>query len=247
MIGRAKTLVYHQDTRVVLSQFIEKAKQKMMLISVNTRKRDSKKAEVKGKCFKKVKVEESQTDCGSSHISTNEAHTSYNLLEIAGKIRKQIAKWKNSQKETFLKQLKEHTDFEIKVRSTAGSAGSDSTVDVSISYKTCNTSSSLGTHNKPNSFVISNWTCHVKNCKVKMEKEKCNDQKTLTNFLKPQTSDYKEMKVAQSKNADVLTNVNDTTVEVKDSENNTNDNQKVFWLSPSYCSTMGGIQLMILQ
>ena len=65
----------------------------MMLISVNTRKRDSKKAEVKGKCFKKVKVEESQTDCGSSHVSTNEAHTSYNLLEIAGKIRKQIAKW----------------------------------------------------------------------------------------------------------------------------------------------------------
>ena len=61
------------------------------------------------------------------------------------------------------------------------------------------------------------------------------------------------MEVAQSKNADVLTNVNDTTVEVKDSEtsltdlsndenlgNNSNDNQKVFQLSPSYCSTMGG-------
>ena len=46
--------------------------------------------------------------------------------------------------------------------------------------------SSLGTHNKPNSFVISNWTCHVKNCQVKKEKEKCNDQKTLTNILKPQ-------------------------------------------------------------
>ena len=111
----------------------------------------------------------------------------------------------------------------------------------------------MGTHNKPNSFVISNWTRHVKNCKVKSEKEKCNDQKTLTNFLKPQTFDYKEMEVAQSKNTDVLTCVNDTTVEVKDFEtsltdfsndenlgNNSNDNQKVFRLSPSYCSTMGG-------
>ena len=152
----------------------------MMLISVNTRKSDSKKAEEKAKCFKKI-AEESQTDCGSSHISTNEAHTSYNLLEIASKIRKQIAKWQTSQKETHLKQLKEHTDFEIKVRSTAGSAGSDSSVDVSISCKTCNASSLLGTPNKPNSFVISNWTCHVKNCKVKREKEKYN-QKTLTNF-----------------------------------------------------------------
>ena len=50
-----------------------------------------------------------------------------------------------------------------------------------------------------------------------------------------------------------LTNVNNTTVEVKDSEtsltdlsndknlgNNSNDNQKVFRLRPSYCSTMGG-------
>ena len=108
-----------------------------MLISVNTCKRDSKKAEVKCKCFKKVKVEESQTDCGSFHVSTNEARTSINLLEITNKTWKQIAKWQNSQKETHLKQLKEHTDFEIKVQSTAGSAGSDSCVDVSISCKTC--------------------------------------------------------------------------------------------------------------
>ena len=61
------------------------------------------------------------------------------------------------------------------------------------------------------------------------------------------------MEVAQSKKADVFTNVNDTTIEVKDSEtsltdlsndenlgNNSNNNQKVFRLGPSYCSTMGG-------
>ena len=145
-----------------------------------------------------------------------------------------------------MKQLKEHRDFEIKCI-----AGSDSSVDVSITCKICNASSSLGMHDKPNSFLISNWTRHAKNCLVK--KEKCNDQRTLTNFLKPQATNHKEMEAVRSKNVDVPTNANDTTMKVKDSEtsstglsndadlgNNSNDNQQVFRLSPSYCSAIGG-------
>ena len=100
--------------RVILSQFIEKIEQRIMLTFTNTHKRDAKRAEVRCKYSKRVKVEESEDDHGISHVSTNETNPPHNLLEKTYKIRKQIVKWQNLQKETQLKQLKEHKDFEIK-------------------------------------------------------------------------------------------------------------------------------------
>ena len=152
---KSKNISVPPGHRVILSQFIEKIKQRIMLTSTNIRKRDPKRAELRCKYTKRVKVEESEDDHGISH---GETHPSHNLLEIANKIRKQIVKWQNSQKETHLKQLKEHKDFEIKVQSAVGA---DCSVDVSITCKICNVSSSLGMHDKPNSFLISNWTRHA--------------------------------------------------------------------------------------
>ena len=145
--------------RVILSQFIEKVKQRISLTTTITHKRDTKRTEVRCKYSKKVKVEERQTDHVSSQVSANKAHLPNNLLDIAGKNRKQIVKWQNSQKEMQLKQFKEHKDYEIKVQSVAGPV---CFVDVSFTCKIYNISSTLGMHDKPNSFFISNWTCHVK-------------------------------------------------------------------------------------
>jgi len=173
-------------------------------------------------------------------------HSPNDLFEIAGKIQKQIVKWQNSQKEMHLKQLKEHKDFEIKVQSAAGLRCS---VAASINCKICNISSSLGMHDKPNSFLISNWTRHTKNCKAKQET--CHDQKTLNNFLKPQVTDHStETAIIQSESLDLPKNNNNATVEVrkdseisstilnkhKNSENQSNsvddNNQQVFRLAP---------------
>ena len=111
---KSKNISVSPGYRVILSQFIEKIKQRIMLTSTNTCKRDAKRAEVMCKYSKRVKVEESEDDHGISHVSTNETHPPHNLLEKTNKIRKQIVKWQNSQKEIQLKQLKEHKDFEIK-------------------------------------------------------------------------------------------------------------------------------------
>ena len=66
--------------------FIDKIKQTIMLTSTNTCKRDAKRAEVRCKYSKRVKVEESEDDHGISHVSTNETHPPNNLLEKANKI-----------------------------------------------------------------------------------------------------------------------------------------------------------------
>ena len=146
---KSKNISVPPGHRVILSQFIEKIKQRIMLTSTNTCKRDAKRAEVRCKYSKRVKVEESEDDHGICHVSTNKTHPPHNLLEKTNKIRKQIVKWQNSQKETQLKQLKEHKDFKIKIQSAVGA---DCSVDVSITCKICNVSSSLGMHDKPNPF-----------------------------------------------------------------------------------------------
>ena len=148
----------------------------------------------------------------------------------------------------FTKRNTLEADFEIKVQSAVGA---DCSVDVSITCKICNVSSSLGMHDKPNSFLISNRTRHAKNCTAK--KEKCHDQRTLNKFLKPQVADHTETATEQSKSVDMPVNNNNATIEVnKVSEtssvglnhhkNNSVDKQHVFWMgSLSYCpSKIGG-------
>ena len=67
---KSKNISVPPGHRVILSQFIEKIKQKIMLTSTNTCKRDAKRAEVRCKYSKRVKVEESEDDHGISHDST---------------------------------------------------------------------------------------------------------------------------------------------------------------------------------
>ena len=95
---KSKNISVPPGHRVILSQFIEKIKQRIMLTSTNTCKRDAKRAEVRCKYSKRVKLEESKDDHGISHVNTNETHPPHNLLEKTNKIRKQIVKWQNSQK-----------------------------------------------------------------------------------------------------------------------------------------------------
>ena len=98
-------------------------------------------------------------------------------------------------------------------------------------------------HDKPNSFLIYNWTLHVKSCKAK--KDQCHDQRTLNNFLKPKAADQTETATVQCQSLGVPTNNDNANAEItknlelsSTSLNNhkhlssTDDNQQVFRLAP---------------
>ena len=78
---KSKNISVTPGHRVLKTQFIEKKKQRIMLTSTNTCKRDAKRAEVRCKYSKRVKVEESEDDHGISHVSTNKTHPPHNLHE----------------------------------------------------------------------------------------------------------------------------------------------------------------------
>ena len=68
-------------------------------------------------------------------------------------------------------------------------------------------------YDKTKSFLISNWIRLTKNCTAK--KEKCHDQRTLNNFLKPQVADHTKSATEQSKSVDMPVNNNNATIEIK--------------------------------
>ena len=81
----------------------------------------------------------------------------YDPTVILGNIRRQVAKWQQSQKIQQLRELKEHEQFEVTVTLNEGSNPS-----VSIACKICAQKCALGF--KQGNFLISNWTRHVAKC-----------------------------------------------------------------------------------
>ena len=77
-----------------------------------------------------------------------------------GDIRRQIAKWQQTQKEPNVRKLKEHEHFEVSVTSTGAAY---------ISCKICMKKCQLGS--KKNKFLISNWTRHAVKCNEKKSSE----------------------------------------------------------------------------
>ena len=87
-------------------------------------------------------------------------------FEIATKVRQQISKWQRGQSDTYLKGLKEHEHFEIKLHPSAQAAlASDKLDSVTLSCLTCNKNIPVGIRQNSGSCVLSNWTRHVKTCR----------------------------------------------------------------------------------
>ena len=80
-----------------------------------------------------------------------------------------------------MRQLKEHEHFEIKVSPAAGTLA-DISVAVTFICAMCNKNIPISVNNKSGTFVLSNWTRHVKICKSQKAKEKMS-QSNLHNFL----------------------------------------------------------------
>ena len=104
-------------------------------------------------------------------------------FEIATKVRQQISKWQRGQSDTYLKGLKEHEHFEIKLHPSAQAAlASDKLDSVTLSCLTCNKSIPVGIRQNSGSCVLSNWTRHVKTCRPAKVQGKGN-QITINKFL----------------------------------------------------------------
>ena len=82
-----------------------------------------------------------------------------------GDIRRQVAKWQQSQKDVKLRTLKEHEQYEVQVEAKGGNGH----VAPSIQCKLCHKSYSLGL--KEGRPMISNWTKHVAKCVLAQQKK----------------------------------------------------------------------------
>ena len=125
------------------------------------RKKPCKKRECEDRCIlqkKKRKVTTSVTDKEIPNFSkSSECADSGYQARLLGDIRRQVAKWQQSQKEQKLRELKEHTQFEIHVAVKEGGM-----LFSNIHCNICGKRYSLG--KKDGLTMISNWTKHVSKC-----------------------------------------------------------------------------------
>ena len=91
----------------------------------------------------------------SDYSSSDAGSSPTDLVEVT---RRSIAKWQRTQGDVTLRQLKEHTDFEIHVSSNS---------NPSVLCKPCGKQIVLGRKN--GSVMVSNWTRHTGNCARRKE------------------------------------------------------------------------------
>ena len=84
-------------------------------------------------------------------------------FEVASKLRRQISKWQKTQSDTYLRGLKEHEHFEIKVHESAQTG--DTSLSIAFICSICNKSIPISIRQSSGSYVLSNWTRHVKICR----------------------------------------------------------------------------------
>ena len=101
-----------------------------------------------------------QTELKTDSPDLKSIDTKIDSFEIATKLRQQVSKWQKTQSDTYLRELKEHEHFEIKVQSAQ-----TGTCDTSFICLICNKSIPMSTRQTSGSYVLSNWTRHVKTCR----------------------------------------------------------------------------------
>ena len=101
-----------------------------------------------------------QTELKTDSPDLKSIDTKIDSFEIDTKLRQQVSKWQKTQSDTYLRELKEHEHFEIKVQSAQ-----TGTCDTSFICLICNKSIPMSTRQTSGSYVLSNWTRHVKTCR----------------------------------------------------------------------------------
>ena len=86
------------------------------------------------------------------------SHNKIDSFEIYSTLRQQVSKWQKSQSDTYLRGLKEHEHFEIKLHQTAQTGASNTSLSVTFICSICNKSIPMSTQQNSGSYVLSNWT-----------------------------------------------------------------------------------------
>ena len=120
------------------------------------------------------KKKKTYSDCETSDIESKLTFDS-----VSNQVRTGIAKWTRKQSCHTLKNLQENKHFTITVTKVPKSDN----FSVSIRCKACNTNIRLCC--KQTSYLISNWTRHMKLCE-KLRSKECSKQQPLNRFLSPE-------------------------------------------------------------
>ena len=91
-----------------------------------------------------------------SHTDLISIDNKIDSFEIATKLRQQVSKWQKAQSDIYLKNLKEHEHFEIKLNQSAQTGASNTSVSVKFICLICNKSIPMSTHQNSGSYVLSN-------------------------------------------------------------------------------------------
>ena len=103
-------------------------------------------------------------------------------FEITTKIRQQVSKWQRAQSDAYLRGLKEHEHFEIKLHQNAQTSATSTSVSVRFICSVCNKSIPMSSRQNSGSYVLSNWTRHVKTCRPEKVQPK-GSQITMNKFF----------------------------------------------------------------
>ena len=157
----SKTVDIAPGHRILIHEFVSKV-QNMTQPSKNilTTKR---RKHVPSESSKKQKLLHPSPVSNVNTIVEYESST-VDLLDIASKIRIQIAKWQRSQTQYQLTQLKEHEQFELRI---LRSEKPNVPADVCITCTMCDKHLPLSMGSNYASYSISNWSRHVKVCILK--------------------------------------------------------------------------------
>ena len=165
-------------------------------------------------------------------------------FEIATKLRQQISKWQRAQSDAYLKGLKEHEHFEIRLHPSAQTGAGDRLDSVTLNCLTCNKSIPISTRQNSGSCVLSNWTRHVKTCRPEKVQGKGN-QITINKFLsttKQQTTVLCDQTSPTAETQDTLKLGNTV-----DTVENTKESDKDFpSASPIISDLVGGAETKVL-
>ena len=110
--------------------------------------------------------------CSLSCSTSSENEAEPTISSVTNQIRTSISKWVKKQPDLRLKNLQENKQFSIMVTHVAKE---QSTFSSAIKCNPCNAIIHLHQKDKSakdNSYLISNWTRHVKTCKALNSKQK---------------------------------------------------------------------------
>lgn len=183
----SSNFVFSPGHRMRIVDFIKEVRSKFLLNNMGRKRKCNHETELV-----KKRAKSDSTSCQASHNASqsfdddactqSETQSPYNIQEIVDDVRSRIVKWQRKQHDKKILELKEHQHYKVSIK-----LNKQETPTVSVWCGLCRKTYKL--HQKSDdiaSFMISNWSGHIKNC-VKMSCTKTGmQQSSIASFVSTQ-------------------------------------------------------------